>query len=273
MLSLWKSVAAGAIVAAAISAAASPASACVMTPMGPAIMTPMGLQPCPVPVFVPPPPVFVPPPVFAPPPVFMPPGPQQIPAPYPQPAVYNETTLPAEVGIARHCMERFGFEEAALNCTANAVIDRQLGSTGRIARKCLEQNGATLGAAKCTAFGLMLKEANPETQMAAECVAQYGVSKVAVACAATRLTVAEFDKCKNGIGSQNGCFGPNNTLRRAIEDNLEAARRESSVPGAVIRAGTGVSVDAIRQNGVLGGKNSEARKICNGVAGVFGGRC
>lgn len=118
------------------------------------------------------------------------------------------------------------------------------------------------------AFGI-----NHEGQVAAECVAQNGVTYAAAGCIAGRLTADELNKCfTDGFGGR-GCFGDNNTLISMIRGNLAAAQRESTVPGQFIRATTGISPDAIRQNGILGGSNSEARKACNLLAGIGGGKC
>ena len=118
------------------------------------------------------------------------------------------------------------------------------------------------------AFGV-----NHEGQVAAECVAQNGVTYAAGGCIAGRLTADELNKCfTDGIGGR-GCFGDNNTLISMIRGNVAAAQRESTVPGQIIRGTTGISPDAIQQHGILGGDNSDARKACNAVAGIFGGNC
>lgn len=107
---------------------------------------------------------------------------------------------------------------------------------------------------------------NREAQISAQCVASNGTPQAAAACMAASLTAEELDKClSKGIGG-DGCFGDNNTLRRIVADNLEAARREKSVPGQVIRGTTGVSVDAIQEKGILGGCNSDLR-------GILGQKC
>lgn len=49
-------------------------------------------------------------------------------------------------------------------------------------------------------------------------------------------------------------------LERA-EQNAQAAKRERTVLDRAIRTGSGVSVRDIREHGVLGGPNSEARKF------------
>jgi hypothetical protein len=42
--------------------------------------------------------------------------------------------------------------------------------------------------------------------------------------------------------------------------NLEGAKSESTAAGAVVKGTTGISVDAIKKNGVFGGSNSIFRK-------------
>jgi hypothetical protein len=58
-----------------------------------------------------------------------------------------------------------------------------------------------------------------------------------------------------------------------VTQNLEIAKRESGDLAKVLAGTTGISVDAINKGGILGGENSEARKACNAVAGLVGGRC
>lgn len=114
---------------------------------------------------------------------------------------------------------------------------------------------------------------NHEGQVAAECVAQYGPSKAGATCIATRLSVDEIEKCFNdGIGGR-GCFGDNNTVVQILRANLEAAQRESDPASAWVRLSTGVSFGDILDKGPLGGENSDARKLCNDIGGMFGLEC
>lgn len=55
--------------------------------------------------------------------------------------------------------------------------------------------------------------------------------------------------------------------------NFEISKRESGEIAKGVAATTGISLGDIQRRGPLGGDNSEARKICNGVAGMFGGKC
>lgn len=114
---------------------------------------------------------------------------------------------------------------------------------------------------------------NHESQVGAECAAQFGVGKAAAACIVGRLTDAEIRKCFRDGFRGRGCFGDNNTLVRLVHRNWKAAERESNGVNRLIRGTTGVSVRDIERHGPLGGENSEARKGCNAIAGLFGGRC
>jgi hypothetical protein len=58
-----------------------------------------------------------------------------------------------------------------------------------------------------------------------------------------------------------------------INANTQAAGREYGLPEAAVRIGTGISMRDIQERGILGGDNSEARKACNALAGLLGGRC
>jgi hypothetical protein len=59
----------------------------------------------------------------------------------------------------------------------------------------------------------------------------------------------------------------------AINRNIEMARRESGVIAQGIAVTTGVSMEDIQDRGPLGGDNSEARKVCDGIANIWGGKC
>lgn len=58
-----------------------------------------------------------------------------------------------------------------------------------------------------------------------------------------------------------------------VSRNWEMARRERGEIARAVAASTGISTRDIQRYGPLGGQNSEARKLCNGLAGIVGGRC
>ena len=153
------------------------------------------------------------------------------------------------------------------DCMIDNIAAARLSRDELAALTCVQKYGLDPQAVVCTAVGAMIRSMNPESQTTATCVAKYGFSKVAAACAAARLTADEFEKCQRGIGTSNGCFGPNNSIRRHLEDQINAARREANVGTAAIRATTGVSLRDIERRGILGGDNSEFRKACNFLFG------
>lgn len=72
------------------------------------------------------------------------------------------------------------------------------------------------------AFGpqiLAQLDPNPEAMIAIQCAVQSGGEpEVFVGCTAGQLAVRELDKClKHGIGTDEGCFGPNNSLSKAYD--------------------------------------------------------
>lgn len=114
---------------------------------------------------------------------------------------------------------------------------------------------------------------NTEGQVAIGCVSKFGYSQAAGLCIVGTLGTLEVDKCfRDGIGGR-GCFGNNNTLLNIISSNLEAAQREPNAFSQSVRATTGISMKDIEEHGPLGGENSDARKVCDGITGIFGGHC
>jgi len=71
-------------------------------------------------------------------------------------------------------------------------------------------------------FGSCLSQnlSNHEAQIAYACAqtSWQGGPWAVAGCTASQLTRMEFDKCRNGIGTENGCFGPNNTIRKHVEN-------------------------------------------------------
>jgi hypothetical protein len=83
------------------------------------------------------------------------------------------------------------------------------------------------------AFGPMFHP-NPETTIAIQCaVATKGQPHAFVACTGGMLMERELDKClKYGVGTDKGCFGPNNSIKLAydqIENQLRQVLGANSV--------------------------------------------
>jgi hypothetical protein len=116
--------------------------------------------------------------------------------------------------------------------------------------------------------------------------AQEPASGITVVCPATGPGVAVcagigvlLHELVQSLNGKEG-FGENGEAMKLLKapisivsGNVEASSRERGDIAKTIRVTTGVSIKDIQDKGLLGGENSEARKICNGIAGIVGGKC
>jgi uncharacterized membrane protein len=172
-----------------------------------------------------------------------------------------------------------GYQNMGLCAAATQLTPEQ----SRLANCVLSNRGSYTQMGVCAVGGGL----TPEQQVFVQCAVTSGGQPYAYAgCVGTQLTVNELQKCfTQGVGG-NGCFGENNTfvrdIRNALKDVSQGPGPNNDLVGRdgfVMRnvapavAWTGVDLGAIAEHGPLGGDNSEARKGCNAVAGIFGGRC
>lgn len=96
---------------------------------------------------------------------------------------------------------------------ANCLGQPFLGQNERYYANCLARNANDLSAA--VVCGLA-KDLTPEQQIALSCAVKTGGQPHAFAtCAGGQLAAREIDKCwQHGIGTEKGCFGPNNELNK-----------------------------------------------------------
>lgn len=137
--------------------------------------------------------------------------------------------------------------------------------------------GDIVGAALCMSDSGL----TPEQEMAIACAAETGGEPTAWAtCTGGKLLVAELSKCvTNGIGTDGGCFGESNDLRRAVETafndltkgpgkNNDLVRFARDFEALVNQAGTEIGGLLGKTGaGLLGG----ALKTKEGVGVVVGG--
>ena len=95
-------------------------------------------------------------------------------------------------------------------------------------------------------------------------------------CVGLLILLGEMTKAANG----EKAFGDNGEVMKLlkapiniINENSAAASSESGDGAKAIRVVTGISLKDIEKFGPLGGENSEARKLCNAIAVVGGGKC
>jgi hypothetical protein len=105
-------------------------------------------------------------------------------------------------------------------CVGNAF----LGDRERYYLGCIQSNkNDYAGIAVCA----LAPQLNPEQQIALSCAITTGAHPYPFAtCTGGRLTAREIEKCwQNGIGTDQGCFGPNNELRKFSQQLDDQARR------------------------------------------------
>ncbi|WP_027528074.1 hypothetical protein [Bradyrhizobium sp. Ec3.3] len=76
---------------------------------------------------------------------------------------------------------------------------------------------------------------------------------------ATVMVIIAAAEAKADGGASAGAAVGTWVLER-MKANSESAKDESTVLGKIVKPGTGISVDAIREHGILGGPNSVLRK-------------
>jgi hypothetical protein len=103
---------------------------------------------------------------------------------------------------------------------AMCIGENHLGSNELYYVKCVKDNMKNYGAA--AACGLA-KNLTPEQQIAVSCAVKTGGNpKAFVICTGGQLLAREIDKCwQYGVGTEKGCFGPNNDLRK-FADSIDA---------------------------------------------------
>lgn len=105
-----------------------------------------------------------------------------------------------------------------------------LGHNERYYAKCVKDNMSDYSAA--AACGLA-KDLTPEQQIALSCAVKTGGNpKAFLICTGGQLLAREIGKCwQNGIATEDGCFGPNNDIRKfadGIDDRMRTALGENS---------------------------------------------
>jgi hypothetical protein len=114
------------------------------------------------------------------------------------------------------CRQRYGADYSKYPlCMASMPVG---GDAGKLLACVQQQRGqaTVMGTAVC--YGASSLNLNPEMQIIAQCAVATGGEPYSFAgCAGGQLTARELDKCfTNGVGGQNGCFGPNNDIVRAL---------------------------------------------------------
>ncbi|WP_165392227.1 hypothetical protein [Pseudomonas tructae] len=127
--------------------------------------------------------------------------------------------------------------------------------------KCLKQNKTDYGAA--AACGLA-KDLTPEQQIAVSCAVKTGGNpKLFLACTGGQLLARELDKCwEHGVATNDGCFGPNNDIRKFVDQIDGSMRTALGENSEVYKA-----YKLYKDNVLLPGPNHEVVKAFNTALG------
>lgn len=206
-----------------------------------------------------------------------------------------EFALPEDYKLTRDCLWKFSFDVgAAAVCSSGSEDNMDVYQSAREVQQCVESEGSDriawcLGAPvlgkesryylqcisdnngewETAAVCALAKDLNPEQQIALSCAISTGGAPQAFAsCTAGRLTAREINKCwENGVGTNDGCFGPNNELVRAARAARDKVCKVSGENSAVCDAYTIWS-----DNVVAPGQNHEVvRALNNAVNDVRNG--
>lgn len=160
-------------------------------------------------------------------------------------------------------------EQAIMNCVAKegraaaaCIANQYLGNEEQRIMQCALENKSELGATAVCALGPKFG-LNPEMQIALTCaVASGGEPTTFATCAGGQLAAAEIGKCwQHGVGTAEGCYGPNNSIRKFF-DGVDAELRSAlGSNNALYQA-----YNAYHRNVLSPGRNHEFVKLIN--AGV-----
>jgi tetratricopeptide (TPR) repeat protein len=140
---------------------------------------------------------------------------------------------------------------------ANCVGKQVLGENEQYYLSCVTQNtGSYSGMAVCA----LAKDLTPEQQIALSCVVESGgVVYAYAACVGGQLTARELAKCwDEGIATQEGCFGPNNEIRKffdGIDSKVKQILGENSEGYKIFHL--------LKENSLTPGPNHEIVKFLN----------
>lgn len=129
----------------------------------------------------------------------------------------------AAVQAVRNCYAENGTDWSAYPiCMAGQQLDPNIQRLISCSQQMAASGQVNYWALGTCAFGpqiLAKLDPNPEAMIAIQCAVQSGGEpEVFVGCTAGQLAVRELDKClEHGIGTDEGCFGPNNSLSNAYE--------------------------------------------------------
>lgn len=148
------------------------------------------------------------------------------------------------------CITKASNPNERMLCAASPFLDQK---TAKVAT-CVVENGGDFASSAACAVDIQFpgtQGMNNEWRTAVQCAgASGGEPYTTSGCVATRLTLTELSKCvTGGIGKQDGCFGPNNTIvvvgKEAVEvfGRVLKALDPQQIAGDLVHPGPGNEVN------------------------------
>jgi hypothetical protein len=173
-------------------------------------------------------------------------------------------TIPANYRVLAQCAMGAKTYQDVAGCAANQYLNAD---QARVVNCFVNNTGDYIAMGICAAGPHL----TPEQRAAATCaVSTSGVPLPFAACFSTQLTVNEIKKCfEVGIGGPNGCFGPNNTAVKAIDNAWHDATRgpgpNNTVAVFMRNAQNDLRYGPGRNNDVVGRDGFVCKKLLFGI--------
>lgn len=142
----------------------------------------------------------------------------------------------------------------------------------------LKKHGVDLNKAFIDWYTMVLKEIGGEATVNVEIDKVYREEKIKALKTARAKTDSQVEEVKRDLDSNCKSDVANQTLRVAVTTlfrpvdivvgNFAAAKRENGLFNQAVRASTGISIKDIKEYGILGGPNSDARKVQDKIRGT-----
>jgi hypothetical protein len=168
-------------------------------------------------------------------------------------------TLTEQQSKLYQCITMASNPNERILCAASPFLDQK---TAKVANCVVENGGDFASSAACSADIQFpgTQGMNNEWRTTVQCAAASGGEPYTTSgCVATRLTLTELSKCvTGGVGKQDGCFGPNNSIVVMGKESVEAI-------GRVLKA-----LDPQQMAGDLvhPGPNNEVRKVIDALTHI-----
>jgi hypothetical protein len=169
------------------------------------------------------------------------------------PSDFVSACLPVDekIRVPVACALQQTTKEALLACVAAAYLN----ADQRRLLGCAMSSQSYLEFAICYT-GMKLTR---EQAVLIKCLGQFGPTPQGAGCAAGKLTIDELEKCRRGIGTSDGCFGPNNGVLQAFRQLSEISLSAPGIARDSLAGSIQLAVHNVEQVG------NSVRELANGL--------